>query len=311
MIGLYTACQSEMTTRVTVLGEMPIPVDNPQTAEKIAFGKELFFDKRLSKNNEISCASCHKPELAFTDGLSKSKGVTGHVSMRNAPSLLNSAYFKRYMYDGEIKTLELQVLVPISDTNEMGSSMREVVEKLAKDLNYQKKAKRIFGRKIDPFVITRALSAYQRSLLSVNSRFDAFIQGDKAALNESERRGWKLFSEKLYCTKCHPAPHFTTYLTANNGLYENEQFDEGRYRITGLEEDRGHFKIPSLRNVALTAPYMHDGSMESLKEVLLHYNSGGKPHKNKSSIIQQMNVSKADLVDLENFLNSLSNLNFE
>lgn len=307
LLGIFaSACQSDSLPSVTVLGEIPIPSDNPQNKEKIAFGKKLFFDTRLSKDNSISCATCHKPELAFTDGLPKSAGINGHIAMRNAPSLLNSAYFKRYMFDGEVKTLELQVLVPIADTNEMGSSMREVVEKLSKDTWYQQQAQKVFNRQLDPFVITRALSAYQRSILSVNSRFDAFYQGDTTALSSSERRGWKLFSEKLYCSKCHPAPHFTTYLNANNGLYRDYVTDQGRYRISGLEQERGFFKIPSLRNSAITAPYMHDGSIKTLREVLLHYASGGKKHPNQSKQIQPFRLSNRELDDLEHFLESLT-----
>lgn len=289
-----------------LLEKIPFPEDNPPTAEKIAFGRMLFFDKRLSANNEISCATCHQPQKAFTDGLQKSVGVEGRVAMRNAPSLLNSAFFKSYMYDGEIKTLELQVPVPIQDHQEMGSSFKEVLEKLSKDAVYQRLSEQIFKRKLDAYVITRALSTFERSLLSRNSRFDKYWAGARQALNADEIAGWKLFSEKLYCTKCHPAPDFTNYKVLSNGLYSDYGFDQGRYRINGLEQEKGTFKVPSLRNVSLTAPYMHDGSMRTLREVILHYSSGGKNFPNKSKIIQPFKLTDHEINQLELFLSSLT-----
>lgn len=288
-----------------VLGEIPFPEDNPITSEKIAFGKTLFFDKRLSKNNQISCATCHKPAKAFTDGLSKSIGANGRVAMRNAPSLLNSSYFKSYMYDGEVKTLEQQVLVPLQDHLEMGSSMKEVLEKLSKDSNYQRLARSIFNRELDAYVITRAISTYERSLISQDSKFDRYKAGEKNDLNANEIAGWKLFSEKLYCTKCHSGSNFTNYKVLSNGLYSDYGIDQGRYRINGLEREKGTFKVPSLRNVSLTAPYMHDGSIRTLKEVISHYSKGGAAFSNKSPIIKPFKLTKLEISQLERFLMSL------
>ncbi|MNY16761.1 Cytochrome c551 peroxidase precursor [compost metagenome] len=265
----------------------------------------MFFDKRLSQNNSISCASCHQPDKAFTDGLPKSIGVDGRVAMRNAPSLLNSAYSSAYMYDAEIKTLELQALVPIQDHLEMASSMKEVLEKLRKDPHYRKLAKSVFSRELDAFVITRALSAYERSLISRNSRFDQYRAGKKGVLSKDEVAGWKLFSEKLGCTKCHSGPDFTNYKAMSNGLYTDYGADEGRYRINGLEEERGTFKVPGLRNVSLTAPYMHDGSIQTLREVIIHYSKGGKPFPNKSKLIKPFVLTDLETSQLESFLRTL------
>lgn len=288
-----------------VLGKIPFPEDNPITAEKIVFGKRLFFDKRLSKNNEIACATCHRPDKAFTDGLPKSKGVNGQIALRNAPSLLNSSYFKSYMYDGEVKTLEEQVLVPIQDHHEMGSSMKEVLQKLSKDSGYRHLARSVFNRELDAYVITRAISTYERSLISQNSRFDQYRAGVKGILNADEIAGWKLFSEKLYCTKCHSGSNFTNYRVLSNGLYSDYGIDQGRFRINGLEKEKGTFKVPSLRNVSLTAPYMHDGSIHTLREVILHYSKGGKTFANKSPIIQPFQLNKLEIKQLELFLRSL------
>lgn len=290
------------------LASIPFPKDNPLTDEKIAFGKKLFFDKRLSAGNQVSCATCHQPEKAFTDGLSKSIGVDGRIAMRNAPSILNSAYFNRYMYDGEIKTLEEQVLVPLQDHQEMASSMKEILRKLFRDKEYRKLARSVFNRELDAYVITRAISSYERSLISRNSRFDQYLAGNRKSLNADEVAGWKLFSEKLYCTKCHSGPDFTNYSVVSNGLYSDYGFDQGRYRIDGREEEKGTFKIPGLRNVALTAPYMHDGSLKTLREVILHYAKGGKDFPNKSSIIKRFSVTDLEIRQLESFLRSLSEI---
>lgn len=293
------------TNQQAVFSEIPFPEDNPLTAEKIAFGKRLFFDKRLSGNNELSCATCHRPEKAFTDGLPKSTGINGAIAMRNAPSLFNAAYFKSYMYDGEVKTLEQQVLVPVQDHLEMGSSMKEVLQKLSEDPSYRQLAKQVFNRKLDAYVITRALSAYERTLISRNSRFDRYRKGEKNALNRNERAGWKLFSEKLYCIKCHSGPDFTNYKVLCNGLYTDYGTDQGRYRINGLEQEKGTFKVPGLRNVSLTAPYMHDGSIRTLREVILHYSKGGEAHPNKSGLIQPFQLTDLEINQLEAFLKTL------
>lgn len=285
---------------------IPSPKDNPITKEKVAFGKKLFFDKRLSAGNQISCATCHQPEKAFVDGLPKSIGVNGRMAMRNAPSILNSAYFSRYMYDGEIKTLEEQVLVPLQDHQEMASSVKEILQKLSRDKEYQNLAKSLFNRELDAYVITRAISSYERSLISRSSRFDQYRAGNRKSLNTDEIAGWKLFSEKLYCIKCHSGPDFTNYSVVSNGLYSDYGLDQGRYRINGIEKEKGTFKVPGLRNVSLTAPYMHDGSVKTLREVILHYARGGNDFPNKSPLIKPFSLTDVEIRQLESFLESLA-----
>ena len=288
-----------------VLGAIPFPEDNPMSIEKIELGRKLFFDKRLSSDNSISCASCHVPEKAFTDGKELSTGVNGGITMRNAPSILNAAYLKTIMFDGELKTLEMQVIVPIQEHVEMNENMKDLIKELRLIPEYQQAARTIFNRDFDPWVLTRSIAAFERSLISQNSAFDRFWKGDQTALTAEQKKGWKVFNKELYCTKCHPAPDFTTYAVANNGLYLDYGNDNGRFRITNNESDKGKFKIPSLRNITLTGPYMHDGKMLTLKDVIKHYEMGGKGHLNQSKIIHSFHLSNDKKAALEAFLTTL------
>ncbi len=283
-----------------------IDLDSP---ENIELGRKLFFDSRLSIDKKTSCSSCHLPEFAFSDRMQFSEGVNGHFSSRNSPSILNSKFLERLMFDAEIKTLEEQALVPIQDTNELGMVMSDLIQRLISIPEYQNAAQSIYNRDFDAYVLTRSLAAYQRSLLSMNSRFDKAERGELARSAEEER-GWKLFSEDLYCTKCHPAPYFTTFKADNNGLLDDYTLDEGRFRIDFDSSEIGFFKIPSLRNVELTYPYMHDGSLKSLGDVLSHYASGGSGHPNKSEHILPFNLSKQDGVDLKAFLYSITDTSY-
>ena len=271
---------------------------------KQEFGRLLFNDKRLSVDQSIACASCHKEELAFTDGLSKSTGVKGRHAFRNSPSLFNLKDAPYFMHDGAVQTLEMQAIIPIQDTNEMGFSMKLLVERLKKVPTYSQKAKELFGREVDAFVITRSLASFQRTLISNDSRFDDFKKSDyKNGFNASEKRGWILFSDTYGCIECHSLPHFTNYKMTKNFIAINSN-DWGRYRITGDEEDKGKFKTPSLRNNALTAPYMHDGSIEYIEDVFHKY------HEIKDSLpierMKNFNPSMKDQADLKAFLETLT-----
>lgn len=292
------------------LGPIPFPDNNPLNEEKVALGRKLFFDKRLSEDNSIACADCHRPELAFTDGRRFSVGFHDSLSQRNSPTLLNSAYLKTLMFDGELKTLEMQVIVPIQEHAEMHSDMRKLITELRAVPEYEEAARRIFARTFDPWVLTRCIAAFERTLISQNSAFDRFYAGERSALTLSQKRGWKLFSERLYCTACHQPPHFTNYEVRNNGLYLDYSSDQGRYRVDKLETSKGSFKVPTLRNIELTSPYMHDGSFSSLNEVLHHYSSGGKKHKNQSKVIVEFDLSDRDRSDLLNFFKSLTDTTY-
>ncbi len=306
-VGLLFQCTSSNTFE-TRLGKMEIPQDNPMTNEKVKLGKKLFFDKQLSLTNTISCASCHIPEKAFTDGNKLSPGVHGRLSMRNTPTLLNVGYQHRLMFDGEIPSLEMQAVVPLKDTAEMANNMKTLIQKLEHNPEYQQAARRIFNRDFDAYVLTRSLAAFQRTIVSYETPFDKFQEGNADAISQSAKRGWKLFSEKLYCTKCHDAPFFTNFKNENNGLYADytEIEDKGRYRINNDSTEIGSFKIPTLRNLERTAPYMHDGSMSSISEVIAHYEKGGNGHFNQSTIIQPFVLTNQERKDLITFLLSLS-----
>ena len=289
---------------------VPSPQDNPTDSAKIALGKELFFDTRLSLDNTISCASCHKPGFAFTDGLKTSTGINGQKTDRNSPSLLNSGFLKTVMFDAHLKTLELQAIVPIQEPVEMGHNMKVLIPQLRAIPEYQEAAKRIFNRDFDAWVLTRSLAAFERSLISLSAPFDHYMKGDEGALNANEKAGWKLFSEKLYCTKCHVPPYFTNHEARNNGLYKNYGADKGRFRIHLDSADIGSFKVPSLRNIELTDPYMHNGSMETLEEVIAHYTNGGAGHYLQDKSIVPFELTPKEKKQLIAFLKSLTDLSF-
>lgn len=305
-LAVFIACQTQDLFEVSY----PFPQDNAPSSDKIALGKSLFFDKRLSLDGTVSCANCHNPEYAFTDRKSVSTGINGQLAERNAPSLLNSAFLQTVMFDAHLKTLELQVIVPLQEPTEMGHNMKILIPKLRAIPEYQAAAKKIFNRDFDAWVLTRSIAAFERSLISMNSPYDQYVKGDKKALNKSEQRGLKLFEEKLYCTSCHHAPHFTNHLAENNGLYQSYGNDKGRFRINLDSADIGFFKTPSLRNVELTYPYMHDGSLKTLDDVIDHYSHGGNHPKGQSKHIQSFNLSNIEREDLKAFLKSLTDTTY-
>ncbi len=298
-------CGQTQDLNATVL--VPAPSDNPQNAEKIALGRKLFFDKRLSLDGSISCASCHDPQKAFSDQRSKSIGINGQLSERNAPSILNAAFLKTAMFDAHLATLELQAIVPIQEPVEMGHNMKILIKQLRQIPEYQAAAQAIFGRDFDAWVLTRSLAAFERSLLSMNAPFDQYMAGNKKAMNKEQLAGWRIFSDELYCTKCHPAPYFTTYEAANNGLYASYEgkTDQGRFRIHHDSSDIGKFKIPSLRNLPLTYPYMHDGSINSMEAALEHYQKGGAGHPLQDPRILSFELSAKEKAQLLAFFNAL------
>ena len=289
---------------------VPTPAENPIDSAKITLGKELFFDTRLSLDNTISCATCHKPGFAFTDGLKTSTGINDQKTDRNSPSLLNSGFLKTVMFDAHLKTLELQVIVPLQEPVEMRHNMKVLIPQLRAVPEYQAAARRIYNRDFDAYVLTRSLAAFERSLISMSAPFDHYIKGDEKSLNTDEKAGWKIFSEKLYCTNCHAPPHFTNHEARNNGLYKDYGTDKGRFRIHLDSSDIGSFKVPSLRNIEITDPYMHDGSMETLEEVIAHYSAGGQGHYLQDKTIVPFELSKKEKKQLIAFLKSLTDLSF-
>ena len=288
----------------------PIPADNPLTEEKVELGRKLFFDPILSADNTVSCASCHLQANAFSDPRPLSEGVGGVLGRRHAMALINLVYENRFFWDGANPSLEEQAIHPIIDEREMAADISEVERKLNEDLEYPDLFDEAFGEGPSVATIVDALASYERILISSDSPYDRYLAGDDNALSESAKRGLELFnSEQGECFHCHTGFNFTDGSFQNNGLYE-EYADEGRKMVTGRDNDLAKFKTPTLRNVEFTAPYMHDGSMATLEEVVAHYASRGKPHPNRSIFMLNITLNEAEQADLVNFLKSLSDESF-
>ena len=285
-----------------------IPADNPLTLASVRLGKALFFDDRLSMGRGISCASCHHPGRAFSDTAALSTGVNGGTGFRNAPSLANVAYHPLLNRDGGAPTLEQQSLVPLSDTLEMGADINALVATLRSIEPYQNLSLAAYGRPFDLFVLTRALAAYERTLISCTSRFDRFLYaGDSTALSAQERAGWAIFiGARGNCSACHGGFDLSDHAFHNIGLAMDHGGDPGRQRITLDPADRGRFKTPTLRNIAITAPYMHDGSLATLEDVVDHFASGGLPDPNKDHLMAPLQLSEQEKQDLLAFMQSLT-----
>lgn len=287
------------------------PAGNEFTADRFQLGKKLFYDKRLSKNNTISCGSCHSIDYAFADNRAVSAGDLGAIGSLNTPSLANVAWFPYYTIAGGVSTLEMQVLVPIQEHSEFNSNMLVIVEKLKDDPFYRDMSLRAYDRAFDPYVITRALANFERTIVSGDAPFDAyFYRNREQAISPAAKRGYELFSSgKTNCSSCHSGFNFTNYAFENNGLSINYS-NPGRRRITERPEDEATFKVPGLRNVALTAPYMHNGSINSLRDVIEHYNQGGVNHPSKSKLIRPLKLTRKEKEDLHAFLMSLTDYRF-
>jgi cytochrome c peroxidase len=282
------------------------PDDNPTTPEKAELGKQLFFDPRLSGDNTLSCASCHLPEKAFADGLPQGKGRGGKTLSRNTPSLLNVGFYSRYFWDGRAKSLEEQALGPIVSPDEMNQDIDELVDELNAVPSYTEQFQAVFGTHVTREGIAQALAAFQRTLVTGPSPLDRYLAGDTSALSESARRGMELFTGEADCVRCHKGPHLSDGEFYRLGLASR---DQGLAAVTGKTEDRGRFRTPSLRNVADTAPYMHDGSQRSLADVVTFYYRG-VPTATADGLplhVQPLSgQSFSEIPDLVAFLESLS-----
>lgn len=287
------------------------PEGNEYFRERWELGKKLFYDPILSKDGLVSCASCHNPKLAFADNEHVSLGSEGLLGTRNAPTLANVAYHPYYTREGGIPTLEMQILVPIQEHNEFNNNIVLIADTLSNIERYKEMAMEAYNQEPNAFVITRALAQFERSLISGQSTYDLeFNYKIEGSMSASALRGLSLFeSDETACSTCHGGFNFTNYTFENNGLYL-EYEDNGRERLTQDPNDRALFKVPSLRNVAITAPYMHDGSLTSLREVVNHYNRGGEGHPNQSELIKPLHLNSEEVTDLVSFLESLSDQKF-
>lgn len=289
---------------------VPFPSDNAFSDARYELGKKLFFDSALSLDSSISCSSCHKAKFGLADEFAVSPGVEGRLGTRNAPGLFNLAYAPHYLREGGVPTLEMQVLVPIQEHAEMDFNMVDLAARLAQNPIYVEMSKKAYYREMSPFVITRALATYERTMLSGESAFDYYTYLNvPSALTPSQIRGMQLFnSDRTHCSSCHSGLLFSNFEFENNGLYVNYA-DLGRMRLTGDTADEALFSVPMLRNVEYTAPYMHDGSIATLDEVIEHYNSGGAGHRHQSKFVQPLHLTEAEKADLLAFLLSLSDPN--
>jgi cytochrome c peroxidase len=299
------------------LPPVPLPADNPPTAASIALGRKLFFDVRLSADDTVSCATCHNPELSFTDGLPGSRGIGKKIGRRNAPTVLNAAYYSSFFWDGRAATLEHQAGFPIANPDEMGQSHDLSIKKFEKIPEYKKEFDQVYGPgRLTIEKIEMALASYERTLVSGDSPFDRYMYGrDDTALSPEALRGMKIFMDKKRgnCSTCHTIGE--TYATFSDGKFHNlgaglnskgELTDLGRYEQTKVEADKGAFRTPDLRNVAKTGPYMHDGSLKTLKDVVDFYDGGGSANPQLDPEIKELKLTESERAALVAFLESLT-----
>jgi cytochrome c peroxidase len=288
-------------------GNRPVPDDNPLTEAKVRLGRKLFFDPILSADGTVSCASCHQPEHGFAGSARVAVGIGSKQTSRNAPSLLNRAYGRTFFWDGRETALEAQALRPIESLDEMGAKLPEVVKKLQANPDYARQFAASFPDGVTAQNVGKALASFERVLLAGNSSVDRFRAGDVESLNSSERHGLWLYESRGRCWQCHSGRNFTDEEFHNTGVnWGKPAADLGRFSITKQESDRGRFKTPTLRGLTATAPYMHDGSMATLEEVVEFYNRGGGKNPHQDPVIAPLNLSKSELADLVAFLRSLS-----
>lgn len=306
---------------------MPIPADNPMTVEGVALGRMLFYEKRLSLDNSISCASCHAPQNAFSDSNPFSTGVNGAVGNRNSMALVNLGWQQFFFWDGRAKTLEEQILEPIPNPVEMHQSWEDAIAKLYADVNYRNAFYKAFGEQgIDRMKASKALAQFLRTMISGNSKFDIMYKIENSLplnsidqqvnITPAEWAGYDLFKSLngADCFHCHNGPLMQVQKFSNNGL-DNNFTDLGRMHVTGNSNDKGKFKVPTLRNIELSGPYMHDGRFQTLDEVIEHYSSGIVQSPTIDPLIEfasqggvQLSSEQKDL--LKQFLKTLTDYRF-
>ncbi|MGR3856401.1 MULTISPECIES: cytochrome-c peroxidase [Chryseobacterium] len=308
------------------LPKMSFPEDNPYSEDKMELGKMLFFDPRLSKSGQISCANCHNPEIGWSDGSRVSFGHDRQTGTRNAPTLVNIGYAKTLFWDGRSATLEEQVKAPIENPVEMNLHMSMATKNIRKIKGYRSFFVKAFGNgEVTEEKIAKAIATFERSLISPPSRFDKFVTGKKDALTDSEINGLHLFRTKANCINCHNTPYFSDQKFHNLGLtyYGRKYEDLGRYIVTQKNEDVGKFKTPALREVSENKPYMHNGLFPELANIVMMYNAGmGReipkgeqindqkfPHK--SGMIQKLNLTDDEVFDIVAFLKTLNSYKYK
>lgn len=301
-----------------VLAAAPVLSDGTvqeRDTARIELGRKLFFDPLLSSDRTVSCASCHKPEKAFADGVAFSLGVGGAKADRNTPTLLNVGGRTSMFWDGRAETLEDQAIFPIENPVEMNLPIAAAVERLEKLDDYKKLFAVAYEGRITPRTIGRALAAFQKTLKSYDTPYDSFNLGDDSVISDSARRGRLLFIGKAKCADCHSGNDFTSERFRNIGLFDGDKLaDRGRGKVTGNPGDDGQFKVPTLRNVAVTAPYMHNGMFKTLREVISYYNEPDRivpgQRGRDASMSGSLRLTPGEVEDLESFLLTLTDRRF-
>lgn len=282
----------------------PYPADKPYSEAMAALGRQLFFDPRLSRGNDISCASCHDPERGWEDGESTAIGSGGRVNRRHTPTLENLAWSPALLWDGRTPTLESQVWFPLTAHNEMAQDVRELTKELAAVPVYAEAFAELFPeRGISLITVSEAIARFERGIVSGEAPFDRWVAGDEDAITGQAKRGFTLFVGKANCEGCHSGWNFTDGQFHDIGLPHTD--DDGRFIFTRDESDRHAFKTPGLRNLSRRAPYMHNGSVATLREVLAHFNGGFVKRPSLSVKMAQIELNEAEINDLLAFLRTL------
>ncbi len=323
-VGLLLGCarqpEWEVANPIVPLPVPPLGIDakltdltDPPTPERVRLGRWLFYDKRLSADGTIACANCHHPENAFSELTPVSTGIGGEKGGRKAPSFINQAWtlFPHFFWDGRAASLEEQALGPIQNPIEMGNTLAGMIENLQSIKGYARYFKEAFGtEEITKEHVAKAIADYERTRMSGNSPWDRWKHGgDENAVSELVKKGDELFSGKAACNQCHLGQNFTDSKLHNIGIgwdSEAQKFaDEGRYLVTNEEVDRGAFKTPTVRDVSKHAPYMHDGSIATLREVVEHYNKGSVPNPFLDSKLEPLNLTEDEITALVAFMEAL------
>jgi len=279
---------------------------NIPTPEMTNLGRLLFFDIRLSGDNSMSCATCHRPDAYWSDGQKTATGLNNKSLKLSTPTIINAAYNNKQFWDGRVNSLEQQSTIPIQSPDEMNQDMDLLVKELKAISGYVTLFDQAFGSKgITRPNISRALAAFQRTIISNNTPFDRWYAGDESAISASAKRGFVLFENKARCANCHSGFNFNDSKFHNIGLVSGK-VQEGRYKISKKNNHRGAFKTPTLRNIMKTAPYMHNGTYETIEEVIAHYNRGGNGIENADSEIRKLHLSQPEIEDLIAFLDTLN-----
>jgi len=307
--AIFFVCAPAADLRIP-LGLPPVqwPKDNPYSREKAELGRFLYFDKRISADGTVSCATCHHPDFAYTDGQAVSTGVKGQKGNRSAPTVINRAYSLAQFWDGRAASLEEQAKGPMANPLEMGTTHEIIVTKMRKIPGYSPLFFAAFGtRNLDIDKVAQAIATFERTILSGGSAFDRYKAGDKNAMTPAQVRGFDVFENKAKCDSCHEGANFTTNEYHNIGIgTDKSDPDVGRLKVTGDPKDWCVFKTPTLRDVARTGPYMHDGSLKTLRAVVDYYDKGGTPNKNLDEKIKPLHLTDQDKDDVVEFLKALN-----